>query len=188
MGQNISEKMGKGITPDQFIAGMEQNKEKFLEWYERFRWMNEEDQQFFSSYVKREELRCHILAAEWCGDVVRNVPVVLQILQTAGIQTEIFIMEKHTDLMDQFLTMGGRAIPIVIMTDQTGRVLGQWGPRPKHVQEAMVRFKQENTDRNAPDYDEKLRETYSEMMKRYGQGIDYQQIIIDEWREWLAAL
>lgn len=188
MEKSISGKLGKGISPEQFITGMEQNKEKFMDWYERFRWSDDEDRKFFSTFPKKEELRCCILAAEWCGDVVRNVPVVLQILQAAEIQTEIFIMEQHTDLMDQFLTMGGRAIPIVIMTDQAGKVLGQWGPRPQHVQEVMVRFKQENTDREAPDYDDKLRETYSEMMKRYGQGTEYQQRMVDEWREWFAAL
>ncbi|GIQ61818.1 hypothetical protein PACILC2_03860 [Paenibacillus cisolokensis] len=85
------------------------------------------------------------------------------------------------------MTMGGRAIPIVIFADTGGHVLGQWGPRPKHVQEVMTQFKLNNPDREAPDYQEKLAETRKEMMRRYGEGTDYQAVIIKELRSLLES-
>jgi hypothetical protein len=187
MSKNVANKLNKGISPQQFIDSMQKNKEAFLEWYNRFEWGNGEDREFFESLNNRDDLRCLILAADWCGDVVRNVPVVFRALEGSGIPTEVLIMEEHTDTMDQFLTMGGRAIPIVIFADTGGHVLGQWGPRPSHVQEAMIAFKQANPDREAPDYQEKLAETRKEMGRRYGEGTDYQQTIVQELRKLLES-
>lgn len=186
MGNNLYAKLGTGLKPQAFIDGMAKNKEKFVEWQMSFQWP-EEDLPYFESLRNRDDLRCMILAAEWCGDVVRNVPVVLQALAPTGIPTEILIKEEHEDVMDQFLTMGGKAIPIVIFTDAGGFVLGHWGPRPKHVQEAMVAFKQANPDREAPDYQEKLTETRAEMGRRYGEGTGYQSVIVKELRELISS-
>jgi hypothetical protein len=36
--------------------------------------------------------------------------------------------------MDRYLTNGARAIPIVIVLDESFRALGHWGPRPAELQ------------------------------------------------------
>ncbi|NGQ96264.1 thioredoxin family protein [Brevibacillus sp. SYP-B805] len=188
MGINLAHKWGTGLAPEQFIAGMTKNKEAFLDWYERFVWENGEDRQFFASLRHRDDIRCLILAADWCGDVVRNVPVLFRALAEAEIPTEVLIMEEHLDVMDQFLTMGGRAIPIAIFTDTGGHVLAKWGPRPAYIQAVMVAFKQANPDRNAPDYEEKIKAAREEVRQKYGQNTDYQQAIVKELREVLSAI
>jgi len=188
MAQNVAAKLNKGITPQQFMDGMEKNKAEFRSWYDRFEWANEDDREFFESLNNRDDLRCLILMAEWCGDVVRNVPVVFQALSISGIPTEVLVIEQHLDTMDEFLTMGGRAIPIVIFADTGGHVLGQWGPRPKHVQEAMIAFKLANPNRDAADYQEKLAAARQEMGRRYGEGTDYQSVIVSELRDLLSSL
>jgi hypothetical protein len=187
MAVNLSAKLRTGISPKSFMDGMTKNKEKFMELYEGFEWKNEEDREFFQSLNNRDDLRCFILAADWCGDVVKNVPAVFRMLEEAGIPTEVLVMEEHLDVMDQFLTMGGRAIPKVIITDTGGYVLGDWGPRPEHVQEVMTKFKQANPDRNAADYDEKIKLARQEMGQRYGEGTAYQQWIAAELRELISA-
>jgi hypothetical protein len=187
MAKSVADKLKKGISPKQFMDGMAKNQERFQELYNGFQWENEDDKEFFESLNNRDDLRCLILAAEWCGDVVRNVPVVFRALEISGVPTEVLIMEEHTDTMDQFLTMGGRAIPIVIFADFSGHVLGQWGPRPKHVQAVMTKFKQENPDRNAPDYDEKIKVAREEMGRQYGEGNGYQTVIVQELRELLSS-
>ncbi|MGO0061499.1 thioredoxin family protein [Brevibacillus fluminis] len=187
MSKNVADKLGKGLKPAAFIESMEKNKEAFLNWYESFAWEHEEDQKFFQSLQFRDDLRCLILAAEWCGDVVRNVPVVLKALEETGMPVEILVMEDHLDTMDQFLTMGGRSIPVVIIADTGGYVLGTWGPRPKHVQEVMVAFKQANPDRSAADYEENIKVARSEMLKQYGEGTGYQTVIVKELRNLLSS-
>ncbi|MDF2717230.1 MAG: thioredoxin [Paenibacillus sp.] len=187
MSTNLADKLGKGLEPQQFIDRMTKNQDKFIDWSNRFEWSSEDDREFFESLSNRDDLRCLILAADWCGDVVRNVPVVFRVLENSGIPVEVLIMEEHTETMDQFLTMGGRAIPIVIFVDTGGFVLGQWGPRPKRVQEVMTQFKQANPDRNAPDYEEKIKVARTEMMARYGEGTDYHAVIAKELRDLLST-
>lgn len=187
MAINVAHKFGKGVKPEAFVAGMNKNQEQFQAWAQAFSWPSEEDREFFASFRFRDDLRCLILAAEWCGDVVRNVPVILNLLKETEIPTEILIMEEHLDVMDEFLTMGGRAIPVVIFADTGGHVLGTWGPRPKHVQEIMVAFKQQNPDRNAPDYEEKIKVAREQMLQRYGEGAGYQAVIVKEVRELLST-
>jgi len=187
MSRNVAEKLGKGISPEQFIEGMTKNKEAFVSWSEQFQWTSDDDREFFASLNNRDDLRCLILMADWCGDVVRNIPVVFRALENSGIPIDVLIMEEHLDTMDQFLTMGGRSVPVVIFADTGGHVLGQWGPRPKHVQEAMIAFKQANPDREAPDYQDNLMVTRQEIMRRYGEGTGYQAVIVKELRELLES-
>lgn len=190
MGKNVSAKLNQGISPQQFIDGMTKNQEQFRSIYESFEWPNEDDRQYFESLNSREDLRCLILAADWCGDVVRNVPVVFHALAVSGIPTEVLIMEQHLDTMDEFLTMGGRSIPVVIFADASGVVLGQWGPRTKHVQEPMIAFKLSNPDREASDYQQNLTSAREEIGRRYGEGngIGYQSDIVSELRQLLSTL
>lgn len=187
MSKNLSSKLRTGLSPQQFMDGMTKNQEKFKEWYDLFKWEDEDDKEFFESLNNRDDLRCLILAADWCGDVVRNVPAVFRALEISGIPTEVLIKEEHPDVMEQFLTMGGEAIPIIIFTDFSGFVLGQWGPRPKHVQEVMIQFKKENPDREAPDYQDKIKIAREEMGRQYGEGTGYQTVIVKELRELLSS-
>ncbi|MBW5449408.1 thioredoxin family protein [Cohnella sp. CFH 77786] len=188
MSRQIGHKWQQGISPQQFREKMTKNQDAFQSWYEKFEWPDGGLEAFFESLNNRDDLRCVILAAEWCGDVVRNVPVVLRAAETAGIPTRILILEEHLDLMDEHLTMGGRSIPVVFIADTGGAILGKWGPRPKYVQEPMVKFKQENPDRDAPDYQDKLAETRAEIKRRYGEDTGYQALILQELQDLLARV
>lgn len=189
MSINLSNFVGTGITPEQFISGMTRNQDKFLEWYNGFEWPTEEDKTYFEGLRARAatgDIRCLILMADWCGDVVRNVPVVFRTIEAAQIPVDVLILEEHLDLMDEhFLTMGGRSIPIVLLVNAAADLVGQWGPRPTYVQEPMVLFKRNNTDKSAPDYEENLKAARAELMRRYGEGPGYQKDIIRELRSLL---
>jgi len=92
------------------------------------------------------------LSEGWCGDASQIVPVLHKIADGSGgkIQLRILLRDEHLDLMDQFLTNGGRAVPKVIKLDpDTLQVIGEWGPRPVAAQEMVLEFKrksQENPD------------------------------------------
>lgn len=187
MSINLAKYFDNGLSPAQFIEGMQKNQEQFKNNYEAFVWDSEEDRSFFESLNYRDDLRVVILAADWCGDVVRNIPVVFHLLEEAGIPTEVLILEEHLDVMDHFLTMGGRSVPIVIFLDTGGHVLGQWGPRPAHVQELMVNFKRENPDREAADYQEKMAVVREQMIEAYGEASDVRKFIVAELRELISG-
>ncbi|HEY4390156.1 MAG TPA: thioredoxin family protein, partial [Paenibacillus sp.] len=149
--------------------------------------INEDDREFFTSLNSRDYLRVLILAADWCGDVVRSVPVVFHALEESGLETEVLILEQHQDTMDHFLTMGGRSVPIVIFTDMGGHVLGSWGPRPQHVQALMIQFKQENPDREAPDYQDKISVVRQQMADKYKEGDGVNASVVSELRALISG-
>lgn len=58
---NVSQYFGKGLSPEQFMEGMEKNKEAFRSGYDQFVWSSEEDREFFESLNHRDDLRVLIL-------------------------------------------------------------------------------------------------------------------------------
>lgn len=180
---NLQHKIGTGITPQQFIDGMTKNTDSFISWYNRFTWNNYEDKAFFDSKGESEKLHCLILCTDWCPDVIWNVPVLFKVMEHAKIPTEVLLMEEHLETMDLFLTDGGRAQPIAVILNSKGDVLGKWGARPKYIQAVMDEFRKHNPDREAPDYQEKVRNARKEISQIYDSGTDYQDVIVQELRQ-----
>jgi len=77
-----------------------------------------------------------MLAESWCGDVAQVGPVIAQIAESSeNIEFSVALRDKNLNLMDQFLTNGGRSIPKLICFDaSTYQVIGSWGPRPQALQ------------------------------------------------------
>lgn len=194
---NLKHKIGQGITPQQFMDGMQvrtmvhfqipDTKAQFHVNYENFGWPTEDDEQFFAGLSGRGDLRCLILCTDWCPDVIWNVPVLFRVMERSGVPTEVLIMEEHLETMDLFLTDGGRAQPIAVFLKPDGEVHGHWGARPAYLQAVMTRFKQCNPDKEHPDYKENLNRTYRELGELYHAGNDYRDAIIRELRELLTA-
>ena len=85
-----------------------------------------------------------ILTEPWCGDAAQCVPVIEKLaLSASNIQTLYLLRDEHPEVMDAYLTNGGRSIPKLICLDKTGKELFTWGPRPAVIQEVMNRLKAE---------------------------------------------
>jgi hypothetical protein len=111
------------------------------------------------------------LTEPWCGDAAQCVPVIEKLALSAGnIQTLYLLRDEHPEVMDAYLTNGGRSIPKLICLDKSGKEIFTWGPRPEVIQEVMNRLKSEgitdittiveqiqkayNTDNQAGSYNE----------------------------------
>lgn len=82
-----------------------------------------------------ERHRFLVIAEDWCGDASNTIPVLAKwVDQTPGLELRIIKRDEHASVMDRYLTDGARAIPIVIVLDETNRELGHWGPRPSDLQ------------------------------------------------------
>jgi hypothetical protein len=66
------------------------------------------------------------------------------------ITLKVVLRDQNLELMDQFLTNGGRSIPKLISTDDNGEVLFTWGPRPSTPQEMVT----DNKASGLKSYDE----------------------------------
>lgn len=84
------------------------------------------------------------LTEPWCGDAAQCVPVIEKLALRAGnIQSLYLLRDEHPNVMDAYLTNGGRSIPKLICLDESGKELFTWGPRPMVIQEVMNQLKAE---------------------------------------------
>ncbi|KMQ65549.1 hypothetical protein ACM46_06600 [Chryseobacterium angstadtii] len=84
-----------------------------------------------------------IIAEGWCGDCNQAIPVIHKSFGTQN-SVKILYRDENPDLMQQFLTNGNMAIPIVIFLNDQNRPVFHWGPRPKHGIEILSKHKNNN--------------------------------------------
>jgi arginase family enzyme len=78
-----------------------------------------------------------IITEGWCGDASHTVPILEAVAQASGghLATRYFLRDAHLDLMDKYLTNGGRAMPIaVVLHADSLTEAAVWGPRPAPLQ------------------------------------------------------
>jgi Thioredoxin len=85
----------------------------------------------------------------WCGDAAQNLPAIQKIAdESPNIEMKYLLRDENLDLMDKYLTNGGRAIPIVICLDaNTYEELGKWGSRPKAAQDYFLEMKSKGLEK-----------------------------------------
>ena len=86
-----------------------------------------------------------VLTEGWCGDAAQSLPILNKIASdTANIDLKIVLRDENLDLMDLFLTNGGRSIPKLIALDKDNNVLDFWGPRPTIATKMVADYKEKN--------------------------------------------
>ena len=85
-----------------------------------------------------------IITEGWCGDAAQIVPVLEKIAQASQgrIRTHYLLRDENLDLMDRYLTNGGRSIPkLLILHADTLTEVTNWGPRPSLAQNLFLEMK-----------------------------------------------
>jgi len=102
-----------------------------------------------------------ILNEHWCGDGAQIVPVqaAIALASKGRIEARVLFRDQNLELMDQFLTNGGRSIPKTIQLDSEFRVTTSWGSRPAEAQELVMRVKAD--PERAHLYSEELHKWYA---------------------------
>ena len=81
----------------------------------------------------------------WCGDAEQSLPLFARLAElNSNITLKMVLRDENLELIDRYLTNGGRAIPVVIAL-QGGKELWKWGPRPASLQVIVDEFKQNPT-------------------------------------------
>lgn len=90
-----------------------------------------------------------VITEGWCGDAAQNIPVIEKIAaESINIETRYILRDENVELIDRFLTNGGRAIPKLVAVDaETFEVLGTWGARPKLAQDLYDELKLQGADK-----------------------------------------
>ena len=153
------------VTPERFSQGfdypsyMDQikvNKARFEGYYDDSK-LSAEDITFFKELAQRPNgpAKMMVIGEDWCGDVIRGLPVLARIAEAAGIPISIFPRDTHTDIMDEFLKEGKyMSIPVVVFYTADHEYICHWIERPE------VAVKEQNEIEKAirdekPDIDER---------------------------------
>lgn len=104
-----------------------------------------------------------LLTEAWCGDAAQSVPYIAKMAAAnPHISLYLYLRDEHTELMDMYLSNGGRAIPkLICLKADTFEELWQWGARPQSAQ-AMVQAYKENPQEDFKDFVEKLHAWYTQ--------------------------
>lgn len=125
----------------------------------------------YQSQIKNSDasLTWLVITESWCGDAAHIMPVINKVATLNGnIDYKVVLRDDNPELIDAFLTNGGRAIPKLIMLDNaTGDVVGTFGPRPSEATAAVNKYKEEHGS-VTPEFKEDLQRWYN---KNKGENI-----------------
>lgn len=97
----------------------------------------------------KENYKFLVITEGWCGDAAQIVPVFNKIATASlgKIDLRFVLRDKNLPLIDAHLTNGGRAIPVLLVLNETAdKVLVSWAPRPQVLQELLKEWRKETSD------------------------------------------
>ena len=84
-----------------------------------------------------------VLTEGWCGDAAQNLPAMSRISELSDhIELKILLRDENPDIINAYLTNGGKSIPKLIALDAENlHELFVWGPRPEKFQFLVMEHK-----------------------------------------------
>ena len=136
------ERFAGGLTYDAYKAAMTRNRER-VEDNEKKVVLDPETVRFFRALP--QPINVVVLAEDWCGDVIANLPVLGTLAKAVGtLDVRIFYRDQNLDLINRWLNQGKyQSIPVFAFFDESFRELGLWIERPASVTELRARKRKE---------------------------------------------
>ena len=127
------ERFSQGFSYPDYIDQIKVNKARFEGFYDGFT-MSEEDTAFFKEIVSKPNgpAKLMVIGEDWCGDVIRGLPILARIAEAAGIPISIFPRDTHLDIMNEFLKNGEfMSIPVAVFYTSDHKYICHWIERPE---------------------------------------------------------
>jgi hypothetical protein len=177
----------KGLTKEEYIAGMNVNQEKMNTIYSQFTLNAEEKEQ--AQKIKELALKVIVISEDWCGDAMLNNPVLLRIAEEANIAVRFVLRDQNLELIDQYLTNGtSRSIPIFIFIDGNGEEKAVWGPRAPKLQDLVTSERTKLPSQDDPDFKDKQMALYKQLGERYQVDEDIWHTVAESILSTLAKI
>ena len=174
------QRFAAGLTYADFMAQVKVNKERMEDFYANF-------QVTAANAAALHELAAHpagpakmlVLGEDWCGDVVRGLPVLARMTETAGWELRIFPRDQHHDIMNEFLKEGQwMSIPTVVFYTADHRYIYHWIERPqvaeREIAEIEAAIRAENPEISDRDFGRERR------ARTAARAADWQQATVAE--------
>jgi hypothetical protein len=142
----------QGFTYADYIAQIKVNKARFEEFYNNFQ-VKPEEADTLKKLSQRSDgpTRMLVLGEDWCGDVVRGLPVLARIAEATGLEMRVFPRDEHHDIMNEFLKNGQwMSIPTAVFYTRDHEYICHWIERPeiadREMKEIEEAIRKENPD------------------------------------------
>ncbi len=85
-----------------------------------------------------------VITEAWCGDAAHALPYIKKLADlNSKIILKIVLRDENEELMNHFLTNGGKSIPkLIAFTSEDKKILFTWGPRPDEAMQMVIQEKQ----------------------------------------------
>jgi hypothetical protein len=174
------QRFSEGLSYAEFIAQAKVNKQRFETFYQDFK-VSAADTEALRRLTQQANgpTRLLVLGEDWCGDVVRGLPVLARMAEAAGWELRVFPRDQHQDIMNEFLKNGQwMSIPTAVFYTSDHRYITHWIERPKVAEretadiEAAIRA--ENPGINDQDFGRERR------ARTGARAADWQQGTVEE--------
>lgn len=130
----------QGLTYDAYKAQMTRNQDRLIA-NEQTISLDAEHVAFFRQLP--QPLNVLVIAEDWCGDVIANLPVLGKLAEESGkLNLRVFLRDQNLDLMNLYLKEGKfQSIPVFAFFDADFTPLGHWIERPARISELQAEMR-----------------------------------------------
>ena len=180
------ERFQEGFSYSDYIAQIKVNKARFEEFY-KFQ-VKPEDDQALKELASRANgpAKMLVLGEDWCGDVIRGMPMLARVADAAGLEMSVFPRDQHHDIMNECLKNGEwMSIPVAVFYTKDHQYICHWIERPasaeREIEEIGEAIRAENPEIDEQAFGRARRE------RTAARAADWQQDSVTELKELLAA-
>ena len=112
-----------------------------------------------------------LITEPWCGDASFIQPVIEALCLAGQVDLRIALRDKEPEMMNAYLTNGGKSIPKLVVLDKDYIEIFQWGPRPAELQQMVTELL-----RNGGSSDEKLKLAH-QWYRKYGNKAVQEELL-----------
>ena len=148
----------QGFTYPNYMAQINVNKARMEGFYDNFQ-VKPEEAAALKKLAERPEgpNKMLVLCEDWCGDVVRGLPVLARMAEATGLEMRVFPRDEHHDIMNEFLKNGEwMSIPTAVFYTRDHQYICHWIERPEVADQEMhdieEAIRKENPDINDQDF------------------------------------
>lgn len=170
----------------QYMDDMTTKKEESFSIYNQFEVPVDDE---FIVILKEKAPHILVITEDWCGDAMMNNAIVRKIAEAADLEIRAVYRDENLELIDQYLTNGGRSIPVYLLLNKDGEVISKWGPRAEIVQQFVMDGRAKFPAKEDPSFEDIQKEFYAQMTNEFVSNQEFHLAVYEDIRNtWLQAL
>lgn len=144
----LAEGKSTGLNQSEFLTNYSMLNDRRMKRLDKTVKLTESTTSFISKVDKKQTWL--VITEGWCGDAAQNLPVIHKMASiNENIDLKLVLRDDNLELMDLFLTNGGRSIPKLVALDEKLDVLFTWGPRPTIATKMVADYKEKHGELDA---------------------------------------